>query len=310
MADSLTIDDLISKTFIKTIRDSLSIDDSISITVTYRIADTVLTSDTILRKIATSRIRDSTSIDDKISLSIGKTMKDSVFIDDTLTKSTSLRLLDEIIVSESGFKIVIPVKRDDVIISDVLRATTVKPVNPDSATFSDSISKRVTYGLLDEIMVSESGFKIVIPIQTDQVIISDVLRATTIKPVNPDSATISDSISRRITIGLSEGILLQEDITILTIKFRTEMISVSDTLRATPIKPIKETATIGDSISKRVTYGLSDSVIVSESGFKIVIKVGLEEIFIDDTIRPILIRVIDPDTAYRGSHYFKTSLFL
>src|SRR3990172_8224956 len=296
-------------------KDTASVDDSITMIVTYRLSDEITTNDTTL-KMVTYIMSEEIITDDSIRKTLMRPVSDSAILSDTITKTVTYRLSEMISTEDDISKISQLGIVDNIIVDDILRATIIKPVGPDSAILSDTITKTVTYRLSEMISTEDDISKISQLGIVDNIIVDDILRATIIKPVGPDSAILSDTITKTVTYRLSEMISTEDDISKISQLGIVDNIIVEDILRATIIKPVgPDSAILSDSITKTVTYRLSemisteddiskisklgivDSIIVDDTIRWTITKVFGDEATVDDTIRFTITKVIDDEIA-------------
>jgi len=290
--DFVSIDDLAAIKPKLFILDSASIDDSIMKLAKPRVEDSVLVDDSINTKYdARRRLTDSASVDDIAMAKAKYLMQDSATLRDILIRSSSFtrEFDDSATIDDSISKRLFYTIEDSVSMSEILSKFTTTTTF-DVVTIDDMISKRVFYRIEDAVMTSEEVQNILTRyVIYDSANVDDTLtfKVGFLRSTKGDSATTSDFISKKVMYSLSDSITISNEMSNIFPRFvRDDAITIADTLSGVVQyeRAFEDSASVDDSISKKVSYRMSDSIKVFDNIILIGLIVHLDSVSINDEI--------------------------
>lgn len=231
LADSLTLNDAFTKAISFSRSDSMTLNDALSKTLTIRFGDTMTLSDaqTVVKAI-TQSIADSVTLNDALSKAINYKLTDSATISDALAKSIVKRIVDAFNLGDNTTK-------------------SISKIIADAISLSDATSKSMSIKLADAYTVSDgiSAYLAKLVSLSDSVTLADA-RVMALNLVINDQLSINDAVSKNANIHLTDTIGLTESQKRSVQLLINDVITLNDGLNRAALLRIEDQIALSDDL--------------------------------------------------------------
>ena len=271
--DSITLTESLSQSASITKQDNVSFADSLIKDIEILFLDNIAISDSLSALLAyVATITDTITISDEaLTQAVSIIKSDTLAILDSLTKQIGITIADGFSVTDSlsAFLGYLLTLSDTISLSDSINLA-VSLTKQDSFTIAENLSKAIGITIEDAISITDSLSALLVYLLTlsaDTIAISDTQPTLSIASIIEDSFSISEQLSKSLSITLEDAITLTDSLTSFLIYLLTvtDTITITDSISTKAINITKsDTFSMLDSISKSVEITVADTISLTD----------------------------------------------